>query len=327
VEPGVVVHPVHQDPAQVLAYWTPERMREAAPLDGPQSRTAKRGSVAHVSALAPDQEISPSLDASYPNRVVGRLFFRKGTTNARCTASVVTSLGRNLILTAAHCLSSNSTGVPTLNTNFMFAPAYRDGATPFGTYAASAVSFPPGFVPGATGVPAASEPFDIGAVNLAPGPAGLIQDALGSYGIAFNRPAKTFRGQTFQVIGYPGQPSPAYNGQRPILCTSLFSGIQREGVILLSPCNMQEGASGSSWTQNGFVTAIFSHNGCETGSQLGCNVVGSTYLGNSAFALWATAGGGLPPGTAKRIKRCKRKRKRARQNCIYRAETFAPVVR
>ena len=87
-------------------------------------------------------------------------------------------------------------------------------------------------------------------------------------------------------------------------------------------------ASGSSWTQAGIVNAIFSHNGCETGTQLGCNVVGSTYLGNSALGLWAAAGGGLPPGTAKRVKRCKRKRKKAaRQNCVFRAETFQPVTR
>jgi V8-like Glu-specific endopeptidase len=58
---------------------------------------------------------------------VGPLF-RHGVTSAHgCTASVVASPSRDLIVTAAHCVSGTAAG-------YQFAPGYDAGATPYGVW-------------------------------------------------------------------------------------------------------------------------------------------------------------------------------------------------
>lgn len=54
--------------------------------------------------------------------------FDHGLTNAHsCSASVVRSPGRDLVLTAAHCVSGTGVGM-------LFAPGYLNGATPYGVW-------------------------------------------------------------------------------------------------------------------------------------------------------------------------------------------------
>jgi hypothetical protein len=67
----------------------------------------------------------------YPHKWVGRLSFNVPGGTSFCSA---TSISGNNILTAAHCVYDT-----TLNRKYsgwVFAPAYRNGATPFGTFAA-----------------------------------------------------------------------------------------------------------------------------------------------------------------------------------------------
>jgi len=75
---------------------------------------------------------------------VGALFLRvAGVTVQRpfCTASVVASRKGNLLLTAAHCLGR----IPV--SDMVYAPYYRNGTAPFGTYAVTGQVFPPGWYP------------------------------------------------------------------------------------------------------------------------------------------------------------------------------------
>jgi V8-like Glu-specific endopeptidase len=74
-----------------------------------------------------------SADTTYPYATVGRLFFSDGPTNYVCSASV---LRQRIILTAGHCVHKGSGGQSGFFSNFLFVPAYRDGAAPFGTWAA-----------------------------------------------------------------------------------------------------------------------------------------------------------------------------------------------
>src|ERR1700712_4975124 len=56
------------------------------------------------------------------------VIFDDGLTNPHsCSASVVQSPGRNLVLTAAHCISGSGAGL-------QFAPGYVDGKTPYGVW-------------------------------------------------------------------------------------------------------------------------------------------------------------------------------------------------
>jgi hypothetical protein len=317
---AVAVHPVGQSSAEVRDYWTPERMREAQPL-GLHPAAATASGWAKSSAAPPDQEIPRDLDTTYPYRIHGRLFLRFAGHNASCSGTVVTSRARNLVLTAGHCLAQAQGGGHTLwATDLLFVPAYRNGAQPFGNY--------PGI---SAGAPAAwaiegDVAFDFGVVNLAPGSGGEIQDQLGSRGIGFNRPAKSFRGKSFQVFGYPAEPTSFYNGERPILCDSGFQGIERfSGALVAAPCNQQQGASGGGWVLGGsIVTSLTSHAGCP--DPAGCSVISGTYLGQTAFKLWSSAGGGLPAGRKKRIRHCKHLSGRKHDRCLTSAETFQPVV-
>jgi hypothetical protein len=319
---GVLEHAIGQSPAQVRAHWTPERMREAVPLGPPEEQRSGRTALG-VRAQPPDQEITPALDTAYPERIHGKLFVTVGAVNATCSATVVTSFARNLLLTAAHCLvTPGGEGVrPTFASNVMFVPGYRDGATPFGTFVATSARTPALFA-------FESDPaLDFGAVILAPGPAGRIQDLLGSRGVTFNRPLGRYRRQVFQIFGYPGEPAAFYDAERPILCNSGFQGLERfSRSLLAAPCHMQEGSSGGGWViAGGLVNSVVSHGACFPITSA-CEVMAGPYFGHSAFKLWRSAAGAMPKGRKKRLKRCRRiKSKKKRLRCLNRAQTFGPV--
>lgn len=72
-------------------------------------------------------------DTTYPYSTVGKLFFTEpGEGDFICSGSVIR---HRLILTAGHCVHRGSGGSGGFFTNFLFVPAYRDGAAPFGTWA------------------------------------------------------------------------------------------------------------------------------------------------------------------------------------------------
>ncbi|HET8593582.1 MAG TPA: hypothetical protein VFL56_07930 [Solirubrobacterales bacterium] len=316
---AVSTHELEASPAEVREYWTPEQMRAAEPLDDPGGGRLERGPAR--AAAAPDQEIPPELDTTYPYRIHGKLFLTLNGSNGQCSATVVTSFSRDLVLTAGHCLAEPRPGGTAWARNLLFVPAYRDGNAPLGSYPGSNAGVP------AVWAVAGAISFDVGVVKLAPGAGGAIQDQLGSRGIAFNRAAKSFKGKTFQMFGYPAAPEPTYNGQRPILCSSPFLGFEGfSGSPVGGPCNQQQGASGGGWVLNGgIVTSLTSHSGCK--NPAGCTAIAGTYLGNAAFKLWSAIGGGLPKGLKKKIKRCKGKKPKQRQRCLNRYETFQPVIR
>jgi V8-like Glu-specific endopeptidase len=111
-DPGVVstaTSPATQ--AAALAYWTPARMKDATPL-GPSTPAVTARSFSGL-------------------RSVGALFFTTGNKAHFCTASIINSKSRNIILTAAHCVYHNGGFVE----NIAFVPEYHAGKRPYGTYA------------------------------------------------------------------------------------------------------------------------------------------------------------------------------------------------
>ncbi|NUQ99068.1 MAG: serine protease, partial [Streptomyces sp.] len=59
-----------------------------------------------------------------------------------CTASVVYSPHRNLIVTAAHCLNGSKDG------DLIFVPGYRGGQAPYGTWTVRKAFLPDGWAKG-----------------------------------------------------------------------------------------------------------------------------------------------------------------------------------
>ena len=319
---GVAVHEPDQGAAAVRSYWTPERMRAAEPIEPPASVGA--GSVsepAETAAIAPDQETNPALDTVFPQRVHGRLFVVLDGRDATCSATVVDSEGRDLIVTAGHCLVipgevSGGRGI-IFASQVAFVPAYRNDVRPFGTYVGTRFATPRVFAQ------SADIAFDFGAVELAPGPTGPIQDALGARGIAFNRSVRSFRNDEFEIYGYPAKPEPGYDGERMIVCFSQFQGFERfTGAPVIGPCNQQEGSSGGGWVRNGRVESVVSHAGCATPT--GCTLISGSYFGEAEFRVYRSIGG-ISSGKSKRLNRCNKqnKKKSKRLRCRARVQRFA----
>jgi len=93
------------------------------------SALAVLGIMAAAPALA-DPPAPPGTPTATPFdgiSTVGPLFRHGLDQNHGCTASVVASPGRDLLLAAAHCVSGTAAG-------WQFAPGYRNGQTPYGVW-------------------------------------------------------------------------------------------------------------------------------------------------------------------------------------------------
>ena len=101
------------------AYWTPARMAVATPL----GRRADEG--------VPEVGI-PTARAVPGSKVIGALFFNNGSGGHYCTASVVRTPKRNMLITAAHCLYNQATHG--WHRHIVFVPRYSAGHRPYGTW-------------------------------------------------------------------------------------------------------------------------------------------------------------------------------------------------
>jgi V8-like Glu-specific endopeptidase len=109
------------DPA-TLAFWTPKRMAAATPLDGRPTQ-APSGTVGVRSSR-------PTAHTWTGSPVVGALFLSNGSGSHYCTASVVSTPKKSLILTAGHCLYGTNGWAK----NVVFVPRYSKGSRPYGAW-------------------------------------------------------------------------------------------------------------------------------------------------------------------------------------------------
>ncbi len=102
----------------------------ATPASATASATtvsATTASATTVSATTVSAASTPTAHAVGLEPQVGPLFSSTDAQPHTCSASVIHSPGHDLIVTAAHCLSGTGAGQ-------LFAPDYRDGTEPFGTW-------------------------------------------------------------------------------------------------------------------------------------------------------------------------------------------------
>ncbi|MCK2241172.1 MULTISPECIES: serine protease [unclassified Crossiella] len=157
----------------------------------------------------PPRPPKPPVAVAFDGRpAVGALFAHGGAGPHFCTATVITSPGRNLLITAAHCMFENETGPPRRDTAFV--PGYRDGRRPHGTWPVREVVVSPEWRE------RADPDHDVAILVLDPG----IEDRTGAH-----RPLlDTRRDQVVEVPGYP------VRDERPVTCrnwTTEFSRTQR----------------------------------------------------------------------------------------------------
>jgi hypothetical protein len=214
--------------AQAAArFWTPERMAGSVPAPGSQVAP-----VAGAGPTAPGPPVSAVRFAGLPT--VGVLFSVGDDLAAHyCTASVVHSPGRDLILTAAHCQPGSAMG---------FVPQYRAkvGAErqPYGIWAVGRVFTDPRWAPDDD----TASDYDVAFARVRPDPHGRrIEDATGA-----NRLGRTpgYRNRV-TVAGYPRLGSdPA---DRAVICTAATERLGERHQLRLICGGLSSGTSGSPW--------------------------------------------------------------------------------
>ncbi len=116
---------------------------------------------------------------------VGPLFPASGQTHS-CTAAVVASASRDIVMTAAHCLSGSALGI-------RFMPGYTEGATPQGIWTVT------GAYADARWLRNQDPHFDYAFLRIAPETNGrALQDSVAGLRLATTAPAR----QPVTVLGY-----------------------------------------------------------------------------------------------------------------------------
>jgi V8-like Glu-specific endopeptidase len=251
--------------------WTDARIRAAVDLD---RRPAGAGPATTRLAAAPAQirRAIPWTASGGVSRAVGRVFYAVRGRDYSCTGVAVRSANRSTVLTAGHCVNA---GPGPYATDWVFVPGYRDGRRPYGTWTATRLAAPAGWV--RTGATA----DDVGYAVVAPRAGRRLTDVVGSVPVAFDAP----RGAYVWAVGYPAAAPNA--GRRALYCRgTVRPDPYRTGSQGLA-CTMAQGASGGPWlTTAGAVYAVtsFTYRGM-------AGVVWAPYLGRTARQLYSTVQG------------------------------------
>ena len=142
----------HEADRDVLSYWTHERMAAARPLDTdmvdepareqPVAADGDGGSFSSTDPAGMTEPVAPAADggAAPPARTKGKLFFngyRAGS--AYCSASVLNTPSKSVVITAAHCVYGSEQGWVK---DAVFVPSYDRAQTdpdPVGVWTARSV--------------------------------------------------------------------------------------------------------------------------------------------------------------------------------------------
>lgn len=98
--------------AKLQAYWTPKRMANATPINqistGDDTPAQTPSGPAPMKPSTGSQPVAPAGPATAKirkSRTIGKVFFRtKSGENAVCSGSAVNSKGKNMVMTAGHCV-------------------------------------------------------------------------------------------------------------------------------------------------------------------------------------------------------------------------------
>ncbi len=300
----------HTAAAAAAAYWTPERMARALPLD--LVTTVKRvGGLAErlvapraVPIRAPrplsvDQHAIARRPAAPPGAAartvdtvtsgsrwtgggavgatVGRVFLTLNGVDFVCSGTAVRSTNKDVVATAGHCVKD---GTGAWANNWTFVPGYESGRQPYGSYPARRM-----FVAGPWARDA-DDSFDVGMVAVTDSGGRHLSDAVGAHAIGFNGT----RGQQTYAFGFPADPP--YNGDHLLYCAGRphddpYKKTQDQGL----GCDLTAGASGGPWfsgfdaaTGQGLLTSVSSFKySNDDGSMYG------PYFGDAVKQVYDTA--------------------------------------
>jgi V8-like Glu-specific endopeptidase len=256
---------VDESRAEVVKYWTKERMRNAIPLDVVEDATG-------VKVPRLDIPFTRYEPGTY-NPAHGKVFFSDGSANYVCSGTALTSGNESVVWTAGHCVNEGPGG---FYTNWAFVPAYRDGAAPYGTWTArTLLTTAPWAQQGDFG-------YDLGAAVMNTSGGATLTDTVGSRGAAFNQAAD----QHYLSHGYPA--APPFTGGRMYICESDLGtrDTSTNPPTMGIGCDMTGGSSGGGWVVGNNVLSVNSY-----GYTTQPNVMYGPYQGSVAQQLYASAAG------------------------------------
>ncbi|MFB7910363.1 trypsin-like serine peptidase [Kitasatospora sp. NPDC059146] len=223
----------------------------------PDVRSAALGRTA--AAPADDRESS----------TVGALFSGPvGPGNHFCTASVLHSATGNLLLTAAHCVSSPG-GVT-------FAPGYRDGSAPYGTWQVTAVHTASGWSQNGD----VDEDFAI--LETAPSNGRNVEDVVGGNKLGTD---ESF-GATVRLYGYPA------GAETPSLCTNTTAQQSAYQRVIDCPA-YPSGTSGGPWINTATGDVVGAIGGYQQGGDSD-DTSYSAYFDHTIATLYTQVEGSAP---------------------------------
>ena len=256
--------PGASDPAE---FWTRSRLLGARPLLGGQK-------------LLPQPGRSPNSHTAVVALRVGALFEHDVSGEHFCTASVVASPGKDLLITAAHCINGgNGSGY---KTDIVFIPDYRDGVAPYGVWTPQRLLVAPQWAK------SADPDFDVGFVVLQTHDGENIQQVLGASQLGIDSGYKYL----VRVTGYPD------SADAPITCLNWTS--RQSATQLKFDCDgYTGGTSGSPWvthfdTRSRTGTIVGVIGGYQQGGDTP-SISYSVYLNNDIHQLYEQA---ISDGTA-----------------------------
>ena len=258
------VKPVAQSRAEVVQYWTEERMRNAIPLDVVEGADKQRPALGF-----PFTRYEP---ATY-NPAHGKVFFSDGAANYVCSGTTLTSGNESVVWTAGHCVNE---GPGAFYTNWAFVPAYKDGARPYGTWTARTLLTTSAW--GQSG----DFGYDVGAAVVNTNAGATLTDTVGSRGAAFNQAAE----QHYLSHGYPA--APPFSGGRMFICEADLGtrDTSADPPTMGIGCDMTGGSSGGGWVVGNDVLSVNSY-----GYSNQPNVMYGPYQGSVAQQLYTSAAG------------------------------------
>ncbi|MFG3286347.1 trypsin-like serine peptidase [Streptomyces sp. NPDC048111] len=174
--------------------------------------------------------------ATAANARVGALFSGGLDSGHNCTASVVRSAGHDIIVTAAHCLPVDESE----GGRAVFAPGYRDGSAPYGTWPVESVYEDDSWTEDG------DQDSDVAFAVLGAGSEGgrPVQDVVGAAPLFAGR----VTGEAVTVTGYPS------DTEVPQVCTNTSVAYGDAQQRIDCPA-FPSGTSGSPWVVEGGAVA------------------------------------------------------------------------